>query len=72
MSSGYELEMYPVFLISGYIRNVRFNKAYGRNHHGTISIYRYAANCSLHNYASLMLSSQVIICLGPTYKSCYQ
>lgn len=72
MSSEYEIEFYPVFLISGYIRNVRFNKAYGRNYHETISTYRYAGNYSLNNYAGSMLSSQVIICLGPTYKSCYE
>lgn len=67
MSSGYELDFYPVFLISGYIRNVRFNKAYGRNYHETISTDRYAGDSSLHHSASLMLYSQVIICLGPSY-----
>lgn len=70
MSNGYELVLYPVFLIPGYIRNVHFNKAYGRNYHETISTDCYAGNCNLHNYASLMVSSQVIICFGPTYKPC--
>lgn len=54
MSSGYELYFHAVFLISGYIRNVRLDKAYGRNYHETISTDRYAGKCSLHNYASLM------------------
>lgn len=72
MSSGYALDFYPVFLISGYIRNVFFNKEYYRNYYETISTDRYAGNCSLLYYPSLMLSSQVIICLGPTYKSCYE